>query len=128
LSPGFARPPGAILDLTFTSGQHFSLDMGLDVETYPRLEPLAKPEAFEKAILGDAGWTVEWPELDIQIGADTLFLEALAQAAPDLTLAPLSRFVPRSSTACRRQAHCGSELVRRPPSVSNSHLFRTTCL
>ncbi|MBA1287834.1 DUF2442 domain-containing protein [Pseudomonas japonica] len=77
--------PGAILDLTFTSGQRFSLDMGHDVKTYPGLEPLAKPEAFEKAILGDAGWTVEWPELDIQIGTDTLFLEALAQAVPDRT-------------------------------------------
>lgn len=74
--------PGAILDLAFTSGQHFSLDMGHDVKTYPGLEPLKKPDAFEKAILGDAGCTVGWPELDIQIGADTLFFEALAQAAP----------------------------------------------
>ncbi|MBA1241317.1 DUF2442 domain-containing protein [Pseudomonas japonica] len=76
--------PGTILDLTFTSGQRFSLDIGHDVKTYPGLEPLVELEAFEKAILGDAGWTVEWPELDIQIGADTLFSEALAQAAPEL--------------------------------------------
>ena len=33
--------------------------------------------------LGDDGWSVEWPELDIQIGADTLYLDALAQNASD---------------------------------------------
>ena len=29
------------------------------------------------------GWTVVWPDLDIQIGADTLWLDAQAQNAPD---------------------------------------------
>ncbi|PYD07341.1 hypothetical protein DND36_32640, partial [Pseudomonas savastanoi pv. glycinea] len=33
--------------------------------------------------VGDDGWTVEWPEPDIQIGADTLYLDAQAQAATD---------------------------------------------
>ena len=33
--------------------------------------------------MGDDGWSVEWPELDIQIGADTLYLDALAQNAAD---------------------------------------------
>jgi hypothetical protein len=75
--------PGAILELTFISGQHFTLDMSKDLKTYPGLKPLTKGNAFKGATLGDAGWTVEWPELDIQIGADTLFLDALAQAAPD---------------------------------------------
>lgn len=75
--------PGAMLELTFTSGQHFTLDMSHDLETYPGLKPLAEGKAFESAVLGDAGWTVEWPQLDIQMGADTLFLEGLAQAAPD---------------------------------------------
>lgn len=75
--------PGAILELTFISGQQFTLDMSKDLQTYPGLKPLTKGNAFEGAALGDAGWTVEWPELDIQVGADTLFLDALAQAAPD---------------------------------------------
>jgi len=34
-------------------------------------------------IRDDDGWTAEWPELDIQIGADTLYLEGLAQNAID---------------------------------------------
>lgn len=75
--------PGAILELTFISGQQFTLDMSKDLQSYPGLKPLSKVGAFEGAVLGDAGWTVEWPDLDIQIGADTLFLDALAQAAPD---------------------------------------------
>lgn len=75
--------PGAILELTFISGQQFSLDMSKDLETYPGLKPLTKRNAFEGVALGDAGWTVEWPGLDIQIGADTLLLDALTQAGPD---------------------------------------------
>ena len=75
--------PGAILDLTFTSGQQFRLNMHDDLKRYPGLRPLAKGKAFESAVMGDAGWTVEWPALDIQIGADTLFLDALAQSAVD---------------------------------------------
>jgi hypothetical protein len=75
--------PSAILELTFISGQQFSLDMSNDLKAYPGLQPLAKGKAFEGAVLGNAGWTVEWPDLDIQIGADTLFLDALAQATTD---------------------------------------------
>jgi hypothetical protein len=75
--------PGSTLELTFINGQHFTLDMSEDLKTYPGLKALTNVKAFVGAILGDGGWTVEWPELDIQIGADTLFLDALAQAAPD---------------------------------------------
>jgi len=78
------RPcPGARLELTFTNGQHFELDMRDALAAYPGLAPLANGKAFEGAVLGDGGWTVEWPALDIQIGADTLLLDALAQAAAD---------------------------------------------
>ncbi|CAM3605028.1 hypothetical protein CCOS865_00422 [Pseudomonas reidholzensis] len=74
--------PGAGLKLTFTNGQRFTLDMSGALEAYPRLAPLVKGNAFEGVTLGDGGWSVEWPELDIQIGADTLLLDALAQSAP----------------------------------------------
>lgn len=73
----------ARLELTFTSGQHYTLDMSDALKAYPGLAPLSKPKAFAGAVLGDGGWSVEWPELDIQIGADTLLLDALAQNAPD---------------------------------------------
>lgn len=42
------------------------------------------PAAFSKAtIIPGEGWTVEWPDVDIQIGADTLWLDAQAQNASD---------------------------------------------
>ncbi|HDS1747319.1 MULTISPECIES: DUF2442 domain-containing protein [Pseudomonas] len=75
--------PGARLVLTFTNGQRFDLDMSDALAAYPGLAPLAKREAFQGAVLGDGGWSVEWLALDIQIGADTLLLDALAQTAPD---------------------------------------------
>lgn len=74
---------GKRLELVFTSGQRFELDMSGALAAYPGLVPLTKGKAFEEATLGDGGWTVEWPTLDIQIGADTLLLDALAQTAPD---------------------------------------------
>jgi len=75
--------PGARLELTFTNGQRYDLDLSDSLAAYPGLAPLAKANAFQGATLGDGGWTVEWPALDIQIGADSLLLDALAQTAPD---------------------------------------------
>jgi hypothetical protein len=75
--------PGHRLELTFIDGRRLELDMRADVASYPGLKPLQASNAFATAALGDDGWTVEWPALDIQIGADTLLLDALAQAAPD---------------------------------------------
>ena len=75
--------PGHRLNLTFINGQSFDLSLDEDIKRYPGLKPLSEPKAFAKATIGDAGWTVEWPELDIQIGADTLYLDALAQSASD---------------------------------------------
>ena len=48
------------------------------------LAPLRDPVAFAMAqIVPGEGWTVEWADFDIQIGADTLWLEAMQQAASD---------------------------------------------
>jgi hypothetical protein len=43
------------------------------------LAPLRDPVAFSGAVLGEYGWEAEWPQLDIQIGADTLFADMLDQ-------------------------------------------------
>ena len=74
--------PDHRLLLKFIDGQQMSLDLSHDVQTYPGLRPL-QGTAFEGAMLGDDGWSVEWPGPDIQIGADTLYLDALAQNASD---------------------------------------------
>ncbi|WP_024643301.1 DUF2442 domain-containing protein [Pseudomonas syringae] len=74
---------GHRLALTFINDQHYVLDMSADVQAFPGLQPLQAEDAFAQAQVGDDGWTVEWPELDIQIGADTLYLDAQAQAATD---------------------------------------------
>lgn len=71
------------LELTFIDGQQLRLNLSADVQRYPGLQPLLEDGAFGGAVLGDDGWSVEWPELDIQIGADTLYLDALAQNAVD---------------------------------------------
>jgi len=74
---------GHRLALRFIDKRDFLLDMTKDIARYPGLAPLKESHTFAGAVLGDAGWTVEWPAVDIQIGADTLLMDALAQAAQD---------------------------------------------
>jgi len=72
------------LRLTFVNGAIFSVDFEPFFKDHKQLAPLHNAEAFSKAMLiPGEGWAVEWPELDIQIGADTLWLDAQAQNAPD---------------------------------------------
>ena len=72
------------LRLNFVNGNVYTVSIAEDFDHYPGLQPLKDTAAFAKAmVITDEGWTVEWPELDIQIGADTLWLDAQAQNAAD---------------------------------------------
>ncbi|MGY3644694.1 helix-turn-helix domain-containing protein [Pseudomonas sp. PK-RTE-24] len=71
------------LALTFINGQELTVGLGMDIHTYPGLQPLLDREVFATAVVGDEGWIVEWVEPDVQIGADTLYMDALAQNAQD---------------------------------------------
>ena len=74
----------AQLRLTFVDGRVTTLDFLPLIAASPGLRPLNKPEVFAEASLNEGeGWTVNWPSVDIQIGADTLWLDAQAQNAPD---------------------------------------------
>jgi hypothetical protein len=75
---------GQRLRLNFVDGSVFTVSFAPLIEESQGLSPLRDTKAFAKATIEpDAGWSVEWPELDIQIGADTLWLDAQAQNAPD---------------------------------------------
>ncbi|MEY4211615.1 MAG: hypothetical protein RLZ92_1996 [Pseudomonadota bacterium] len=70
------------LKLTFIDGGIFTVSLADAFDKFPGLKPLQNIEEFNKAVVIDGeGWTVEWPELDIQIGADTLWLDAQTQNA-----------------------------------------------
>lgn len=76
--------PKRELELVFRNGVRTVVSLADDIERLPGLAPLKNPRAFRGATLVEGeGWTVEWPALDIQIGADTLWLEAQAQNAAD---------------------------------------------
>ena len=74
---------GYRLRLTFIDGSIFSVSFEPFWDESPGLAPLRDQKAFAGAIIDDDGWQVDWPVLDIQIGADTLWLDAQAQNAPD---------------------------------------------
>lgn len=76
--------PAFVLRLTFIDDSVSAVDFKRLLAESPGLAPLADARAFATAqVVEGEGWTVEWPELDIQIGADTLWLDAQAQNAPD---------------------------------------------
>jgi hypothetical protein len=76
--------PNYQLKMTFINGSVMTVDKGEAIFSKPGLTPLRDPEAFAKVRLTNSvGWTVEWSDHDIQIGADTLWLEAMYQAADD---------------------------------------------
>lgn len=76
--------PGHRLRLTFIDGSIYTVALAGEFDKFPGLAPLRDSKAFSKAVVIEGeGWTVEWPALDIQIGADTLWLDAQAQNAPD---------------------------------------------
>lgn len=84
--------PGHRLQMTFIDGSAKTVDFTPLFDESPGLAPLRDEEAFAKACIGeDEGWTVEWPALDIQIGADTLWLDAMAQSASDKNTCELAR-------------------------------------
>ncbi len=76
--------PGYKLRLTFLNDSVYTVSLADEFASHPGLLPLKDEKAFAAATLIEGeGWTVEWPEHDIQIGADTLWLDAQAQNAPD---------------------------------------------
>lgn len=71
------------LALTFIDGSERIVDLQADIERLPGLMPLQDAGLFATAAVADSGWTLEWPSADIQIGADTLWLQAQEQSAAD---------------------------------------------
>ncbi len=76
--------PDYRLRLTFVDLSVYTVSLADEFDKFPGLKPLRDPAAFAKAcVIEGEGWTVEWPDHDIQIGADTLWLDAQAQNAED---------------------------------------------
>lgn len=72
------------LRLTFINGVVYTVDCKPFFKDHKQLAPLQDVKVFSGAcVLPGEGWAVEWPACDIQIGTDTLWLDALAQNAPD---------------------------------------------
>src|SRR5690242_12258869 len=67
------------LEVSFADGSRGMVNLKDSVFSLPGLAPLRDPAAFSGAVLGEYGWEVEWPQFDIQIGADTLFADMLEQ-------------------------------------------------
>lgn len=104
------------LRLVFVDGSAADVDFSPLLEESPGLAPLADPAAFRAAqIIEGEGWAVVWPALDIQIGADTLWLDALAQNATDENTRTFARWRARHGLSL---AAAGQALGLAPRTIS----------
>lgn len=67
------------LNVSFVDGSCGIVNMKDFIFSLSSLAPLRDPVAFSGAVLGEYGWEAEWPQFDIQIGADTLLVDMLEQ-------------------------------------------------
>jgi Protein of unknown function (DUF2442) len=67
------------LEVHFADGSDGKVSLKDSIFTLPGLAPLRDFAAFSRVILGQYGWEAEWTQFDIQIGADTLFVDMLDQ-------------------------------------------------
>lgn len=64
---------GHRLRLTFVDAGIYTVSPAGEFDKFLGLAPLRDSNGFSKAVVIEGGgWTVEWPAIDIQIGADTL--------------------------------------------------------
>jgi Protein of unknown function (DUF2442). len=69
------------ISVRFADGSGGTVNLKDSIFTAPGLAPLRDPAAFSGAVLGEYGWEAEWPQFDIQIGADTLLADLLEQTS-----------------------------------------------
>jgi hypothetical protein len=104
------------LKLEFTDGSVRTVDFNPLFAESPGLAPLRNAKAFANVCIGkESGWSAEWPELDIQIGADTLWLDAQAQHAPDENTRIFARWRARNGLSL---ADAASALGMTPRTMS----------
>ena len=97
--------PRQKLRLSFVDGSVFVLNFAPLMDESPGLAPLRDRTKFVKATLIDGeGWAVYWPDLDIQIGADTLWLDAQAQNARDENARIFAQWRARHGLSLKRAA------------------------
>lgn len=112
---------GFRLRITFIDGQIYTVDFHPLFEASPGLAPLRDPAVFATAtVIEGEGWTVTWPSPDIQIGADTLWLDAQAQQAPEentrtFRMARAQRAVAQAGRLGARSDTAHNERLRHGP-------------
>jgi hypothetical protein len=71
--------------MTFVDGHICTLDFAPLLAESPGLAALLDEASFAKAtVIAGEGWAVVWPEHDIQIGADTLWLDSAGSGLENL--------------------------------------------
>ena len=85
--------PNFKMQLTFRDGSCYTVNFEPFFAENKGLSPLRDPELFAKVVSDPDGWVIEWLELDIQIGADTLWLDAQAQSATEENTRILASFI-----------------------------------
>lgn len=71
--------PPFVLRITWTNGKSSEVDVSGPIESLEAYAPLADPDFFRQAVVGEWGWDVVWPG-DIAMAADRLYQRSLEQS------------------------------------------------
>ena len=106
--------------LTFVNGATFLVDFKPIIADSIGLAPLNDPAEFTRAmVIPGEGWAVEWEESDIQIGADTLWLDAQAQNAADEGTRVFTRWRSKYRLGLKQSAEALGLTIRTVSAYSN---------
>jgi hypothetical protein len=94
----------AILVATWDEGRRAEIDLGPIIAARKMLAPLADPEAFHRIRLAEDGWSVEWPDLGIDLGAAQLRRWADEQSGEAMPAASFRAWMERHAPTLDRAA------------------------
>lgn len=87
--------PG-VVNIDWSNGENLEVDLSATIKKSDGLSSLANISKFKKVQIEDDGTCLAWPG-DIQIGADTLYCEALAQAGKAYPTSDFNSWMKRNS-------------------------------
>lgn len=94
----------ATLALAWDDGRRAEVDLAPVVAAHPALAPLADPKIFHRIGLADDGWSVEWPECGIDLGAAQLRRWADEQAGETMPAEAFRGWMKRNRLTLDRAA------------------------
>ncbi|MEA3057573.1 MAG: hypothetical protein QOF34_388 [Sphingomonadales bacterium] len=88
---------GSKLAITFDDGVQAAVDLGPIIKRHAAIAPLADPAEFDRVRVSEDGWSVEWPEIGIDFGAQQLRRWADEQSGRTMSMESFRQWMQRNT-------------------------------